>query len=416
MFCRRFLLVFISALCLFSSNKIFAEDWYLVGPFVGYEPNEQNKLVEQDDAYVLELDDLRGTFVITNADVTKIYGSNGKELILGTEYNLSAVAPNNASILTDPQNWIRVSGNHKSIGGAKITFAINGGSESATLTLEGESTGDNDNSDIALCFFDGSTSTFDLDKQVDMTEVDGVYVAKLTDLIEEQLVYVRVGSNLLGNGIPGAPSQMLLDTPVTINIGKDPCYVKKSRLPDLEEYTFMFTPSSDYLSGEFKITNTRLPDLYLIGDFGNNFDYLGLKFEREDNDYFYCHNVNLVQADFVISIYSDSSSVTKWTNGYYFPSSGSGAIVLGEPTAMEFIEGGSKVMKITPGLYNFDMVNNDGIFELTVSVPTQTGIENVATDNATSEYYNLQGIKIAHPSAGIYIHRQGNTATKVYVR
>ena len=41
-------------------------------------------------------------------------------------------------------------------------------------------------------------------------------------------------------------------------------------------------------------------------------------------------------------------------------------------------------------------------------------IESVGADaNAPIEYYNLQGIKVANPSNGIYIKKQGNKATKV---
>lgn len=37
-------------------------------------------------------------------------------------------------------------------------------------------------------------------------------------------------------------------------------------------------------------------------------------------------------------------------------------------------------------------------------------------ENAPVEYYNLQGVRVAQPAAGLYIRRQGNTATKVLVK
>jgi hypothetical protein len=44
-------------------------------------------------------------------------------------------------------------------------------------------------------------------------------------------------------------------------------------------------------------------------------------------------------------------------------------------------------------------------------------IENVAVDaNAPVEFYNLQGVRVANPTNGIYVKRQGNTATKVLVK
>lgn len=44
-----------------------------------------------------------------------------------------------------------------------------------------------------------------------------------------------------------------------------------------------------------------------------------------------------------------------------------------------------------------------------------TGVDDIIVDSADAEveYYNLQGIRVANPEHGIYIRRQGNTATKV---
>lgn len=45
------------------------------------------------------------------------------------------------------------------------------------------------------------------------------------------------------------------------------------------------------------------------------------------------------------------------------------------------------------------------------------GIEaDIVDENAPVEYYNLQGVRVANPKDGIYIKRQGNKATKIYVK
>ena len=44
------------------------------------------------------------------------------------------------------------------------------------------------------------------------------------------------------------------------------------------------------------------------------------------------------------------------------------------------------------------------------------GVENISTENAPVEYFNLQGIRVANPENGIFIRRQGRTATKVAIR
>lgn len=54
--------------------------------------------------------------------------------------------------------------------------------------------------------------------------------------------------------------------------------------------------------------------------------------------------------------------------------------------------------------------------EIVVWDSTQSGIEGVAAEVAEAVYYNLQGVKVATPAAGIYIKVVGNKATKVAVK
>ena len=52
--------------------------------------------------------------------------------------------------------------------------------------------------------------------------------------------------------------------------------------------------------------------------------------------------------------------------------------------------------------------------KMTVNGNAPSAIEEVGADvNAPVEYYNLQGVKVANPSNGIFIKKQGNKATKV---
>jgi hypothetical protein len=40
----------------------------------------------------------------------------------------------------------------------------------------------------------------------------------------------------------------------------------------------------------------------------------------------------------------------------------------------------------------------------------------VDDSDATVEYYNLQGIKVANPGPGIYIRRQGRNVSKILIQ
>ena len=47
----------------------------------------------------------------------------------------------------------------------------------------------------------------------------------------------------------------------------------------------------------------------------------------------------------------------------------------------------------------------------------EAGVNDIVIDrNAPVEYYNLQGVRVETPAPGLYIRRQGNTATKVLVK
>jgi hypothetical protein len=45
-----------------------------------------------------------------------------------------------------------------------------------------------------------------------------------------------------------------------------------------------------------------------------------------------------------------------------------------------------------------------------------TGIGNIEINEAPVEYYNLQGIKVANPQGGVFIKKQGNKVSKIYIK
>lgn len=52
-----------------------------------------------------------------------------------------------------------------------------------------------------------------------------------------------------------------------------------------------------------------------------------------------------------------------------------------------------------------------------IYVKGSTAVTDITVDaNAPVEYFNLQGIRVANPENGVYIRRQGNKVSKVYVR
>jgi hypothetical protein len=79
----------------------------------------------------------------------------------------------------------------------------------------------------------------------------------------------------------------------------------------------------------------------------------------------------------------------------------------------EFDENGSAI-KDSDGNYANAKSGYEYIY---IYFPEETSVSNIAVDeNAPVEYYNLQGVRVANPSNGIYIQRQGNQAKKVLVK
>lgn len=75
----------------------------------------------------------------------------------------------------------------------------------------------------------------------------------------------------------------------------------------------------------------------------------------------------------------------------------------------------------------FEVGNGEGNYDFTADFSgfspkftaeknISTGVEGITVDTAEAEYFTLQGVRVANPSNGIYIRRQGSTTTKVLVK
>ncbi len=84
--------------------------------------------------------------------------------------------------------------------------------------------------------------------------------------------------------------------------------------------------------------------------------------------------------------------------------------------AYPFIGGAPDCQSFTidPGQYDISVSFATTAPVMTVSKVT-TGLEAVAVEAAPVEFFNLQGIRVAEPAAGIFIRRQGNDVRKVRI-
>lgn len=98
-------------------------------------------------------------------------------------------------------------------------------------------------------------------------------------------------------------------------------------------------------------------------------------------------------------------------------------VVAGEKYDFEYKMNMVSAIKDTDNIHGVVYIINKatGVVENVTSVKKvggTSGIEDIdaAANNAPVEYYNLQGVRVANPANGLYIRRQGSTATKVLIR
>ncbi len=110
------------------------------------------------------------------------------------------------------------------------------------------------------------------------------------------------------------------------------------------------------------------------------------------------HNLHLIAPDGNLGVYSVNGQTGTWTRG--------------PVNALSNEERQSITFNTNAGDAHARIKS---ITVTTAGIPT--GVENVVIDeNASAEYYNLQGVRVVNPESGIYIRRQGNKVTKVLVK
>ena len=62
------------------------------------------------------------------------------------------------------------------------------------------------------------------------------------------------------------------------------------------------------------------------------------------------------------------------------------------------------------------MESTGNIFSLYKNEEAGVGSVTVSDENSPVEYFNLQGMRVENPAAGLYIRRHGNTTEKVLVK
>lgn len=144
-----------------------------------------------------------------------------------------------------------------------------------------------------------------------------------------------------------------------------------------------------YFTGE--VNDWSFVDEYIMEADGNIYTYStgvirgGVEFKLSDRDWKTAY----------------TTLNTKMTTGTY-------TVVTGD---------GKGNMAFVEDIDNPELILDTEAMTLTVK-GTMAAVENVAVDSAdtVAEYYNMQGVKVESPVAGLYLERRGNKVAKVYIK
>ena len=151
-------------------------------------------------------------------------------------------------------------------------------------------------------------------------------------------------------------------------------------------------------------------EVYLIGDFGDGWS--------ETNT-----NMPLTLKEGTTDTFEGTYELTAATSyfklkaGSFVFGTGGGDVAVELDTDYTAKKTGN-AYSIGAGKYNFVCtVAADGeTATLKVTAATDGIADITADENAPVEYFNLQGVRVAEPTTGLYIRRQGGKAAKVYVK
>lgn len=151
-----------------------------------------------------------------------------------------------------------------------------------------------------------------------------------------------------------------------------------------------------------------MPMLYLVGDFNDWTIYPYYAFDYNDGTYtlntpHFSGDFKIVSSDWSIQLGSKTQNQIE-VGSYY---SLDFANQMGDNIPFKGIENPNSDARLKMTL------KADGLSDIPTKLPESGVISDVETRN---EYYNIQGIKIASPTPGIYILRNNRTTKKIYVR
>ncbi|MDE6295335.1 MAG: hypothetical protein K2M03_04645, partial [Muribaculaceae bacterium] len=147
-------------------------------------------------------------------------------------------------------------------------------------------------------------------------------------------------------------------------------------------------------------------DWYFAGSYNNNVLDEKSMMVKQDNGEYELASVMLNDAEGSFKIASEN-----WSVQY------GGEVITSEELSVTLVQvggmGNDALYEIIPGEYSITW--NPETAVVTFKLLNATGVEGIAAEEVEAVYYNLQGVKVAYPTNGIYVKVTGNKSEKISV-
>lgn len=238
------------------------------------------------------------------------------------------------------------------------------------------------------------------------TTTEGVYEYKCAELSGEFLiVWAENGTPDWGKKIAGV-SNMEPGTAYTYVEGGNNFSLKNI----LKNVTVILDTNAKTITIDGTVTANEFDTVYLIGDFGKGWSETNTDMPLTLKE----GTTDTYVGEYALAA---ETSYFKFKAGSVIYGTGGNDVAVELDTDYTAAKGGN-AFSLGKGIYRFECTATADGETATFKVTDATdGITDITNDeNAPVEFFNLQGVRVAEPTTGLYIRRQGSKATKVYVK
>ncbi len=264
--------------------------------------------------------------------------------------------------------------------------------------------------------FTGIPASWDPENPVELTYADGVYTLDLTGAKQGQMFklstakgdWTTFNASCFGVAADNTTATLMPNVATTWAVGN----LGNNAIPASGDFKLVVDLDAKTMTLVGEGTTTDIFDIYLRGDVNSWNADEAYKFKYTGVSSFGEQMYELILTDGLAGEFKIADS--SWSEVNY----GADATIAIDSTTEVFYNSSANLKSTIAESIKLTFYHNlDKTKSSWLKVDKHEGVSDITVDDAAAAtYYNLQGIRVAEPSNGLYIKAAGNTVTKVYVK